>query len=242
MIHRLQEHTQRKNHRACEKSQREQQLNALGEVHAIEADTQNDEQHRQSNPMPVHIDLAIVDIFRFPVLLKGSLHARGISFCCSHKTSSQRRSDAVQGLVLGEHPVPQSVAHAPNCKSNASDNQKPARTAHCGAPGPDAGLAHASNSPVYRKMPIHIASSAKIISKPAKSAKPPATKPYCSSSRTHTGSKSEPSRSAPAQRRFQLARNLTYGWKKAIMMASKPNSMLCACAAIFTALAPCSWP
>src|SRR5260370_12981832 len=122
--------------------------------------------------MPVHINLAIVDIFRFPVLLERSLHAGGISVCSGRKTSRQRCSDTVQGLVLGEDRVPQSVAHAPNCKSNASDNQKPARTAHCGAPGPDVGLAHASNSPVYRKTPIHIASPPKIISRPPNAPQP----------------------------------------------------------------------
>src|SRR5258708_3977377 len=54
-------------------------------------------------------------------------------------------------------------------------------------------------------MPIHIASNEKITSKPPKSATPPATNPYFISSNTHTGSISEPSKSTPAQRRFQRA-------------------------------------
>src|SRR6266404_1587262 len=161
--------------------------------------------------MAVNIHLAIVNIFGLAVLLERSVHQNGIAVGSGGETSRKRRPNGVERLVLGKHRVPQSVAHAPNGKRNASDNQKSARTAHCASPESGVVATDASGSPVYRKMPIHIASSAKMISKPAKSAMPPAISPYLISRSTQIGSNSEPSKSNSAQRRFQFARNFTYG-------------------------------
>jgi len=125
-----------------------------------------------------------------PSIRPWTFGARGAKLCGG-------RGPKFRGLMLGKHCVPQPVTHSPDRQRNPSNNQQPPRSAHCRSADADPEPAAASNSPVYRKIPIHMASNAKITSKPPKSATPPATSPYFISNSTHTGSNSEPSKSTP---------------------------------------------
>src|SRR5690242_5025530 len=112
--------------------------------------------------------------------------------------------------MLGKNRVPQSVAHAQNHEGNAAEQKQLSRAAHW-RDAPDLAFARASRLPVYRRMPIHMASMAMITKSPPISAKPPATSPKHSSSNTQTGNINEPRRSRMTQRRFHLSFKLTYG-------------------------------
>src|SRR5437899_9974726 len=96
--------------------------------------------------------------------------------------------------MLGKNRVPEAIAHPPDREQKTTDQKKFSRTAHRVAP---VGL---SRRPVYRSIPTHIPSSDRITSNPPKSARPPATKPNLMSSRTQTGSMTEPSKDRKSTR------------------------------------------
>src|SRR5713101_152342 len=167
--------------------------------HAIKCYSENHEQQAKANPMAVCIHLAHIHEASRSGIGERGLRLGHPAFSCTHETGRERGTKAVERLMLNEHGIINSIAHAPGSQREATDDQELARRGHDLPPT-------ASSLPVYRQIPTSIASSAMITSSPPISANPPASKPKRSSSSTNTGRASEPINNVIAQIRFQRSR------------------------------------
>ena len=113
MIEGLQQDSEGENHRTGKESQRKRCLVAFGKLDAIEANSDNDQQHGQTDPVAMNVHLAVVDIFGFPVVAECGFGSGRISACGSIKGRRQGRTNAIQRLMLGKNGVPQAVAPCP---------------------------------------------------------------------------------------------------------------------------------
>src|SRR4030095_15181659 len=172
--------------------------------------------------MSMGVYLAFIHIFGFAIVREGGLHLCGVLFGCPREGRCERGADPIERLVLGERRVPCAVAHSDIDEYNTTNKQNPPRRSQ------EVISASASKLRAWRTIPIHIAKSATTTSSPPKSANAPASRPNRSSNNTHTGRITDPANSVDAQRRLQRSLRFTYGWKKAIIMASSPNSIMCA--------------
>src|SRR5580765_676658 len=130
VIEGLQQNAKGENDGAGKESQRKRCLSAFRKADAIEANSDNDQQYRQTYPMAMNIHLAVVSIFGFRVLSECSFGSGRISPCGSVKGQREGRTNIIQRLMLGKNGVPQAVAHAPQSQSDAAQNEKPPAAAH----------------------------------------------------------------------------------------------------------------
>ncbi len=85
----LQKDAERKCHSASKQRERQEKLGTLGQMDAIKTDSQNNQQHRQANPVAVGIYLAVVNIFCLPVAVERGLHRRRVAIRGCRKARGQ---------------------------------------------------------------------------------------------------------------------------------------------------------
>ena len=130
MAHGLQDHAERKNDGADGQCQRNPELDAPAERHAIESSAENDHQHGKADPVRVHVDLADVVVPDCGVPIESRTGFRQLAFRRTYEGSGQRASHLIERLVLDEQGIVKAIEHSKCCQGEAAEDQNFAVAAH----------------------------------------------------------------------------------------------------------------